>query len=132
MTTNMDRHYSTGALARYAAPSICMVICASIYDVVDGLSVFNFAGMTAFAAVNLIMPFVMILSTFGSMIGTGGNALVGKVRGEGNGARANALFSEFSSWRLPLWASCSASWALWPCGRWPRRSAPPGRRSSFR
>ncbi|MCC6108978.1 MAG: MATE family efflux transporter [Denitrobacterium sp.] len=95
MTTDMDRHFTMGALVRYTLPSICMVIFMSIYGVVDGLFVSNFAGTTAFAAVNLIMPFIMILATCGSMIGTGGSALVGKTRGEGDDARANALFSEF-------------------------------------
>ena len=95
MTTDMNRHFTMGALVRYALPSICMVIFMSIYGVVDGLFVSNFAGTTAFAAVNLIMPFIMILATCGSMIGTGGSALVGKTRGEGDDARANALFSEF-------------------------------------
>lgn len=122
MTTDMDRHFTMGALVRYTLPSICMVIFMSVYGVVDGLFVSNFAGTTAFAAVNLIMPFIMILATCGSMIGTGGSALVGKTRGEGDDARANALFSESSS-RPPPSAPRSPSWAPSSCRRWPKPSA---------
>lgn len=70
-----------------------MFIFTSIYGIVDGLFVSNFVGKTAFAAVNLIMPPIMILSTVGFMFGTGGSALVAKTRGEGNDELANKYFS---------------------------------------
>lgn len=74
-------------------PSIVMMIFTSIYGVVDGFFVSNFAGKTAFAAVNLVMPFMMILGGMGFMIGTGGTALVSKVLGEGDRDKANRYFS---------------------------------------
>ena len=77
-------------------PSIAMMIFTSIYGVVDGFFVSNFAGKTPFAAVNLIMPFLMIVSTVGFMFGTGGTALVAKTFGEGKKERANRLFSLFT------------------------------------
>lgn len=80
-------------LLRFVAPSVAMMVFTSIYSVVDGLFVTNFVGKTAFAAVNLIMPFIMILGTLGFMMGAGGSALVAKTRGEGDDARANAYFS---------------------------------------
>ncbi|MGI6535188.1 MAG: MATE family efflux transporter [Eggerthellaceae bacterium] len=95
MATDMDRHYSAGQLARYALPSIAMVAFASIYGIIDGLFVSNFAGTTAFAAVNIIMPFIMILAAAGTMIGTGGGAVVGATRGSGRGQLANAQFTLF-------------------------------------
>lgn len=70
-----------------------MMVFTSVYGVVDGLFVSNFAGDTSFAAINLIMPFVMILGGIGFMIGTGGTALVAKVLGEGDRERANRYFS---------------------------------------
>jgi putative MATE family efflux protein len=95
MATDMTRHFRTRDLARYALPSICTAVFVSIYGIIDGLFVSNFAGTTAFAAVNLIMPFIMILATTGTMIGTGGSAIVGATRGEGNDERANAQFTLF-------------------------------------
>lgn len=72
-----------------------MMIFTSIYGVVDGLFVSNFVGKTPFAALNFIWPFIMILSTPGFMLGTGGSALVAKTLGEGNKKKANGLFSMF-------------------------------------
>ena len=66
-----------------------MMVFTSIYGVVDGLFVSNFAGKTAFASINLVMPFVMILGGIGFMIGTGGTAFVSKVLGEGKKEKAN-------------------------------------------
>ena len=70
-----------------------MMIFTSIYGVVDGLFVSNFAGKTAFAAINLVMPFIMVLGGIGFMIGTGGTALVSKILGEGDGEKARRYFS---------------------------------------
>lgn len=72
-----------------------MMIFSSLYGVVDGFFVSNFAGKTPFAAVNLIIPFWLILATVGFMFGTGGTAIVAKTMGEGNKEKANELFSLF-------------------------------------
>lgn len=91
----LSDHFSYGRLIRFTLPSIGMMIFTSIYGVVDGFFVSNFAGKTPFAAVNLIMPFMMILSTVGLMFGTGGSALVAKTFGEGEHEKANRYFSLF-------------------------------------
>ena len=70
-----------------------MMIFTSIYSVVDGLFVSNFVGKSAFAAINLMMPFLMGISALGFMIGTGGSALVAKTLGEGKKEKANEYFS---------------------------------------
>ena len=70
-----------------------MMVFTSIYGVVDGLFVSNFAGKMPFAAINLVMPFIMVLGGIGFMIGTGGTALVSKTLGEGRQEEANRYFS---------------------------------------
>ncbi len=80
-------------LIRFTIPSIVMMVFTSIYGVVDGLFVSNYAGKTEFAALNLIMPVVMVFGAVGFMIGTGGSALVAKTLGEGDRERANRYFS---------------------------------------
>ena len=70
-----------------------MMVFTSIYGVVDGIFVSNFAGDTAFAAVNLIMPVLMGFASFGFMIGAGGSALISKTLGEGDVQRARGIFS---------------------------------------
>ena len=73
---SLSDHFTYGKLFRFTLPSIVMMIFTSIYGVVDGLFVSNVAGKTAFAAINLVMPFVMVIGGVGFMIGTGGTALV--------------------------------------------------------
>lgn len=92
----LSDHFSYGRLLRFALPSIVMMIFTSIYSVVDGLFVSNFAGKEALAAVNLVMPLAMALGSVGFMFGTGGAALVAKTMGEGDEIRANRLFSFIS------------------------------------
>ena len=95
MKIQLSDHFSYGRLLRFTAPSIAMMIFTSVYGVVDGFFVSNYAGKTPFAAVNLIMPFLMVIATVGFMFGTGGSALVAKSFGEGEPERANRNFSLF-------------------------------------
>lgn len=89
----LSDHFTFRRLLRFTLPSIVMMVFTSIYGVVDGFFVSNFAGKTAFAAINLIMPFIMILGGMGFMVGTGGTALVSKVLGMGDRKRANEHFT---------------------------------------
>ncbi len=89
----LSDHFTYNNLLRFTFPSIVMMVFTSIYGVVDGFFVSNFAGKTAFAAVNLIFPFIMILGGMGFMIGTGGTALVSLVLGTGDKEKANRYFS---------------------------------------
>ncbi len=93
MHIHLSEHFSYGKLLRFTFPTIVMLIFTSIYGVVDGVFVSNFAGKTAFAAVNLIMPALMIFAAVGFMLGTGGSAVVARTMGEGDLPRANRYFS---------------------------------------
>ncbi len=93
MHIHLSEHFSCGKLLRFTFPTIVMLIFTSIYGVVDGVFVSNFAGKTAFAAVNLIMPALMIFAAVGFMLGTGGSAVVARTMGEGDLPRANRYFS---------------------------------------
>ncbi len=93
MRIQLSDHFTFKKLIKFVLPSIFMMIVTSIYGVIDGLFVSNFVGKTPFAAINLIMPFVMILGGVGFMLGTGGTALVSKIMGEGDTKKANQVFS---------------------------------------
>ena len=93
MKIQLSDHFTYGKLFRFTFPSIIMMIFTSIYSVVDGFFVSNFAGKTAFASINLVMPFIIILGSLGFMIGTGGTALVSRILGEGDEKKANHYFS---------------------------------------
>ena len=84
MRIQLSEHFTYRKLLRFTLPSVIMMVCTSIYCVVDGVFVSNFVGSDAFAAVNLIMPFLMVLGAVGFMLGTGGSALVAYTLGAGN------------------------------------------------
>ena len=91
----LSDHFTYKKLLKFTLPSIAMMIFTSIYGVVDGFFVSNFAGEIPFKAVNLIMPFLMIFGTVGFIFGTGGTAIVAKILGEGDKEKANRYFSLF-------------------------------------
>lgn len=104
----LSDHFTLGRLFRFCLPSVVMMVFTSIYGVVDGYFVSNFVGKTPFAAVNLIMPFLMILGGVGFMIGTGGSALVAKYLGEQNDSQARRVFSMMMIVTLILGITTSA------------------------
>lgn len=89
----LSDHFTYIRLLRFTMPTILMLLSASLYGVVDGLFIANCAGKTAFAAVNLIWPFPMLLGAIGYMFGAGGCALVSKTMGEGYYERARSYFT---------------------------------------
>lgn len=93
MKLQISSHFTLRYLFRFTLPSIVMMIFSSIYGVVDGFFISNYAGKIPFAAINLIMPFIMVFSAIGFMISTGGTALVSKTFGEGDNKKANQIFS---------------------------------------
>lgn len=117
MAFDLSQHMSMSKLIRFTLPTIFMMIFTSLYTIVDGIFVSNFAGKTAFAAVNFILPFCMILASVGMMIGTGGSAIVAKTLGEGDHPRARryftllVIFAGVTVRRSLLWAS--SSWRTW-------------------
>ena len=108
MKIKLSDSFTYKKLLRFTFPTVIMMVFISVYGVVDGFFVSNYAGKTAFAAINLIMPFVMVLGGMGFMIGTGGTALVSKVMGEGDHDRANRLFSMMVLFTVALGAVLTA------------------------
>lgn len=93
MSNTLSQHFTFKKLIKFVYPAVIMMVFTSIYGVVDGIFVSNFAGETAFKAVNLIMPVLMGFAAFGFMIGAGGSALISKTLGEGDVKKARGIFS---------------------------------------
>ena len=93
MNIQLSEHFTSRKLLRFTLPSMVMMVFTSIYGVVDGIFISNFVGSDPFAAINLIMPFLMILGALGFMLGSGGSALVGYYLGMDQEKRANEIFS---------------------------------------
>ena len=99
MQIQLSDHFTFIKVIRFTFPTIAMMIFTSVYSVVDGFFVSNFAGKTPFAAINLIMPVLIILGTVGFIFGTGGTALVGRTYFDGKAVRQACIngSSEFMS-----------------------------------
>lgn len=93
MAVHLDEHFTYKKIGKAVFAPILMMIFTSVYGIVDGIFVSNFVGKTAFAALNLVMPVIMIIGALGFMMGAGGSALVGKTLGEGDKEQANKIFS---------------------------------------
>ena len=102
MNIELSGHYTHRRIMRSVLPSIGMVLVTSIYSIVDGFFVANYAGKTGFAAVNLTFPAIMMIGSLGLMIGTGGAALVAKIKGEGYPEKANRVFTMLVRFGLAL------------------------------
>ena len=89
----LSEHFNYNRLIRFVLPSVVMMVFVSVYGIVDGFFVSNYAGEAQFAALNLIFPLIMILGSVGFMLGTGGNAVVSKALGERDVEKANRIFS---------------------------------------
>lgn len=88
MKIQLSEHFTFKKLLLFVYPSVIMMIFTSIYVVIDGLFVSNYVGKTAFAAINLISPFIMALSALGFMMGTGRKCHRGKNSGRGKEAES--------------------------------------------
>ena len=102
MNIELSGHYSHWRIIRSVLPSIGMVLITSIYSIVDGFFVANFAGKSGFAAINLTFPVIMMIGSLGLMIGSGGAALVAKIKGEGYPLKANRVFTMLVQFGLAL------------------------------
>ena len=91
----LSDHFTYKRLFLFVLPTISTMIFLSIYGIVDGLFISNFAGKVAFASVNVTFPIFSILGVFGLMIGTGGSAIIGNKLGEQEPEKANGYFSFF-------------------------------------
>ena len=112
MEISLSGHYGYRRILKSVLPSIGMVIITSIYSIVDGFFVSNFAGKSGFAAVNLMFPAMMMMGSLGLMVGSGGGALVAKVKGEGYPEKANRIFTMLVYFSLQLGVVMGALFAL--------------------
>jgi len=94
MKVSLSGHYGYKRLLKTAVPTVTTILFTSVYSIVDGFFVSNYAGSTAFSAINMAYPFLMLIGTIGMMFGTGGSALVSKSMGEGHKKRANEIFTK--------------------------------------
>lgn len=79
---------------KYLIPSLLGLFAMTSASLVDGIFIGNYEGVTALAAVNLIIPIMTLLFGIGMMLSIGGSVRAGKYLGEGKVAAASAIFSK--------------------------------------
>lgn len=80
-------------ILKCALPSMISMAFGSLYMVVDGIFVGKFIGEDALAAVNLIMPYLMLFFAIPNLIATGASAKIGILLGEKKREQASRVFS---------------------------------------
>ena len=93
LAIHLGEHLDYKKIFKMTIFPIVMMVFISLYSVIDGIYISNFSNNDAFAAVNLIFPFIMVIGSLGFMLGTGGTALVSKYLGEKQNQKAKETFS---------------------------------------
>ena len=93
MRHSIAREFTFSELLRFSLPSIIMMICMSLYTIVDGFFIARFAGPVALAASNLVYPLIGLIVAVGVMFATGGCAVVAVKLGQGKRQEANRDFT---------------------------------------
>ena len=78
---------------RLAIPSMITMAFGALYQIADGLFVGRFIGEDALAAVNLIMPIIMIVFGFANLIATGASVRISMLLGEKKREEASQVFT---------------------------------------
>ncbi len=76
-----------------AIPGLISMLAMSIYSVLEGIFIGQYLGESAFAAVNLAMPFVMINFSLADLIGVGSSVPISIALGRKDEKRANNYFT---------------------------------------
>ncbi|MBZ9634780.1 MATE family efflux transporter [Clostridium sp. FP1] len=87
---------------KYAVPSAIAMFISSMYTVIDGIFVGQGVGDSALAAVNIVLPFTVLLFGLASMFAIGGGALVSKNFGANNTEKAVNIFRQVFKFLLIL------------------------------
>lgn len=89
----LGQKWSAGSLLRFAFPTIVMMIFMGLYTIVDTIFVAQFVNTDALSSINIVCPIINITVGLGTMIATGGNAIVSQKMGEGKIQEAKEDFT---------------------------------------
>ncbi|MDA3732807.1 MATE family efflux transporter [Niameybacter massiliensis] len=87
---------------KYAIPSALAMFISSLYTVIDGIFVGQGVGDMALAAINIVLPFTVMLFGLASMFAIGGGSQVSKYIGAGESDKAVNIFRQVFKFLLIL------------------------------
>ena len=89
----LAKDFNTGSLLKFAFPTISMMLFMGLYTIVDTIFVSRFVNTNALSAINIVCPVINLIVGLGTMIATGGSAIVARKMGAGEPKRAKQDFT---------------------------------------
>ena len=89
----LSQNFTIKSLLKFAFPTILMMIFMGLYTVVDTIFVARFADINALSALNIVCPVINLIVGLGTMLATGGSAIVARKMGAGEQKRAAQDFT---------------------------------------
>lgn len=89
----LDNSYTFLSLLKFAFPTIIMMLFMGLYTIVDTIFVARLVDTNALSAINIVCPVINLIVGLGTMLATGGNAIIARKMGEGKAQEARKDFT---------------------------------------
>lgn len=89
----LAQSFNTLSLIQFAFPSMIMMVFMGLYTITDTVFVSRFVGTNALSSINIVCPVINIIVGLGTMLATGGSAIIAKKMGNGNTKEARSNFT---------------------------------------
>lgn len=89
----LSQDFDIKSLLKFAFPTIVMMLFMGLYTIVDTIFVARFAGTNALSALNIVCPVINLIVGLGTMLATGGSAIIARKMGAGETVRASQDFT---------------------------------------
>ncbi len=89
----LSQDFTIKSLLKFAFPTIIMMLFMGLYTIVDTIFVARLAGTNALSALNIVCPVINLIVGLGTMLATGGSAIIARKMGAGDSVRASQDFT---------------------------------------
>ncbi|NBH35640.1 MATE family efflux transporter [Clostridiaceae bacterium] len=89
----LAKNFDAISLLKFAFPSIVMMLFMGLYTIVDTIFVARFVDTNALSSINIVCPVINLTVGMGTMLATGGSAVVAKKMGNGKAEEARSNFT---------------------------------------
>ena len=89
----LAQNFTIKSLLKFALPTILVMIFMGLYTIVDTIFVARFVGTNALSALNIVSPVINLIIGVGTMLATGGSAIVARKMGAQEHQRAAQDFT---------------------------------------
>ena len=89
----LSQNFTIGSLLKFAFPTMIMMLFMGLYTVVDTIFVARFVNTNALSALNIVCPVINMIVGLGTMLATGGSAVIARKMGAGEQRKAEQDFT---------------------------------------